>query len=198
MRERWPLSIVGEGLRPARLAPPQVWAELPLKRCHAQAVRAAMLLRLRQEPPTTRASVIRDPSITSGTGQLAAIQVTPSLGVELTPVDVRDASGIEHSIAGLTCGSNSGLIVTISPLVFLRRELIIALAARHRLPAVYAIRVFVADGGLMSCGPDEIEQHRRAADSVGRILKGEKPADLPVQAPTKYDLVVPSGQRQAA
>ncbi len=81
--------------------------------------------------------------------------------MELTPVDVRDASGIEHSIAGLTCGSNSGLIVTISPLAFLRRELIIALAARHRLPAVYAIRVFVADGGLMSYGPDEIEQHRR-------------------------------------
>ena len=130
---------------------------------------------------------------------MAAIQaVTPSLGVELTPVDVRDASGIEHSIAGLTCGSNSGLIVTISPLAFLRRELIIALAPRHRLPAVYAIRVFVADGGLMSYGPDEIEQHRRAADYVGRILKGEKPADLPVQARTKYDLVAPSGQRQAA
>src|SRR6266511_4488706 len=120
--------------------------------------------------------------ITSGTGQLAAIQaVTPSLGVELTPVDVRDASGIEHSIAGNTCGSNSGLIVTISPLAFLRRELIIALAARHRLPAVYAIRVFVADGGLMSYGPDEIEQHRRAAGYVDRILRGEKPADLPVQ-----------------
>jgi putative tryptophan/tyrosine transport system substrate-binding protein len=113
-----------------------------------------------------------------------------TVGVELTPVDVRDASGIEHSIAGLTCGSNSGLIVTISPLAFLRRELIIALAARHRLPAVYAIRVFVADGGLMSYGPDEIEQHRRAADYVGRILKGEKPADLPVQNPTKYELVI--------
>jgi putative tryptophan/tyrosine transport system substrate-binding protein len=183
MRERWPLSIVGEGLRPARLAPPQVWAELPLKRCHAQAVRAAMLLRLRQEPPTTQAAVIRDPSNNFRNWPVGRNPggVTPSLGVELTPVDVRDASAIEHSIAGLTCGSNSGLIVTISPLAFLRRELIIALAARHRLPAVYAIRVFVADGGLMSYGPDEIEQHRRAAGYVDRILRGEKPADLPVQ-----------------
>ncbi len=180
MRERWPLSIVGEGLRPARLAPPQVWAELPLKRCHAQAVRAAIVFVKNRQRRKRQSFEI--PPITSGTGQLAAIQaVTPSLGVELTPVDVRDASGIEHSIAGLTCGSNSGLIVTISPLAFLRRELIIALAARHRLPAVYAIRVFVADGGLMSYGPDEIEQHRRAAGYVDRILRGEKPADLPVQ-----------------
>jgi hypothetical protein len=94
MRERWPLSIVGEGLRPARLAPPQVWTELPLKRCHAQAVRAAMLLRLRQDRQRRERQSFEIPPITSGTGQLAAIQaVTPSLGVELTSVDVRDASG---------------------------------------------------------------------------------------------------------
>jgi putative tryptophan/tyrosine transport system substrate-binding protein len=116
--------------------------------------------------------------------------VAPSLGVELTPVDVREASGIEHSIAGFTRGSNCGLIVTISPLALRRRELIIALAARHRLPAVYAVRAFVDDGGLISYGPDDIEPYRRAAGYVDRILKGEKPADLPVQAPTKIDLVI--------
>jgi ABC-type uncharacterized transport system substrate-binding protein len=142
-------------------------------------------------PVVTRAAVIQDPSITSGTGQLAAIQaVAPSFGVELTPVDVRDASGIEHSIATYTRGSNCGLIVTISPLALRHRELIIALAAKHRLPAVYPWRVFVADGGLISYGPDDIDQYRRAAGYVDRILKGEKPADLPVQAPTKYELVI--------
>jgi putative tryptophan/tyrosine transport system substrate-binding protein len=142
-------------------------------------------------PGVTRAAVIRDPSITSGTGQLAAIQaVAPSLGVELTPVDVREASGIGDSIAGFTRGSNCGLIVTISPLALRRRELIIALAAKHRLPAVYSIRAFVADGGLISYGPDDFEQWRRAAGYVDRVLKGEKPADLPVQAPTKIELVI--------
>jgi putative ABC transport system substrate-binding protein len=142
-------------------------------------------------PGMTRAAVIRNPSITSGTGQFGAIQaVAPSLGVELTPVDARDHSGIEHTIAGFTRGSNDGLIVTASPSAVLHRELIIALAARHRLPAVYAIRLFAANGGLISYGPDEIEQHRRAAGYVDRILKGEKPADLPVQHPTKYELVI--------
>ena len=142
-------------------------------------------------PGVTRAAVIQDPSITSGTGQLAAIQaVAPSLGVELTPIDVRDASGIEHSTAAFTHDSNSGLIVTISPLALRHRELIIALAAKHRLPAVYPWRVFLADGGLISYGPEDIDMYRRAAGYVDRILKGEKPADLPVQAPTKYELAI--------
>jgi putative ABC transport system substrate-binding protein len=139
-------------------------------------------------PGMTRAAVIRDPSITSGTGQFAAIQaVAPPLGVELTPIDARDAGGIEQTIAGFARG---GLIVTASPSAFLRRELIIATAARHRLPAVYPIRLYVANGGLISYGPDEIEQHRRAASYIDRILKGERPADLAVQHPTKYDLVI--------
>jgi putative ABC transport system substrate-binding protein len=139
----------------------------------------------------TRAAVIQDPSITSGTGQLAAIQaVAPSLGVELTPVDVRDASGIEHSIAAFTRGSNCGLIVTTSPLALRRRELIVALAAKHRLPAIYPGRVFVTDGGLVSYGPDVLDQYRRAAGYVDRILKGEQPANLPVQEPTKFELAI--------
>jgi len=142
-------------------------------------------------PGVARAAVIHDPSITSGTGQLAAIQaVAPSVGVELAPVGLRDASGIEHSIAAFARGSNCGLIVTISPLALHHRELIIALAARHRLPAVYPWRIFADDGGLISYGPDDIEQHRRAAGYVDRILKGEKPADLPVQAPTKFETVL--------
>jgi ABC-type uncharacterized transport system substrate-binding protein len=143
------------------------------------------------EPSITRAAVIRDPSITSGTAQFAAIQaVAPPLGVELRPVDVRDDSGIERSIAGFSRGPNCGLIVTASPSAARRRELIVALAAKHRLPAVYAVRMYVAVGGLMSYGPDEIEQHGRAAGYVDRILKGEQPADLPVQHPTKYELVI--------
>jgi putative tryptophan/tyrosine transport system substrate-binding protein len=142
-------------------------------------------------PGMTRAAVIRDPSITSGTGQFAAIQaVAPSFGVELTPIDARDSSGIEQTIAGFARGSNDGLIVTASPSAARRRELIIGLAAKHRLPAVYPIRLFVANGGLMSYGPDEIDQHHRAASYVDRILKGEKPADLPVQHPTKYEFVI--------
>jgi putative tryptophan/tyrosine transport system substrate-binding protein len=142
-------------------------------------------------PAMTRAAVIRDPSITSGTAYFAEIQaVAPSLGVELTPIDARDDGGIEQTIAGFTRESNCGLVVTASPSAFRRRELIIALAAKHRLPAVYPIRQFVADGGLISYGTNEIEQHRRAAAYVGRILKGEKPANLPVQNPTKYELVI--------
>jgi putative ABC transport system substrate-binding protein len=142
-------------------------------------------------PGVARAAVIHDPSITSGTGQLAAIQaMAPSVGVELTPIGLRDPSGIEHSIAAFAHESNCGLIVTISPLALRHRELIIALAARHRLPVVYPWRMFADDGGLISYGPDDIEQHRRAAGYVDRILKGEKPADLPVQAPTKFETVL--------
>jgi putative tryptophan/tyrosine transport system substrate-binding protein len=142
-------------------------------------------------PAMTRAVVIRDPSITSGTAQFAAIQaVAPSLGVELTPVDARDASGIEQTITGFTPGSNCGLIVTASPSAFRRRALIITVAAKHQLPAVYPLRLFVANGGLIAYGPDEIDQYRRAAGYVDRILKGEKPANLPVKQPTKFELVI--------
>jgi putative ABC transport system substrate-binding protein len=152
------------------------------------------LLELLKEiaPGVTRTAVIQDPSIASGTGQLIAIQaVAPSLGVELTPVDVlRDASGIEHSMAAFTPDSNCGLIVTMSPLAIRHRELIIALAAKHQLPAIYPWRVFVDDGGLISYGPDDIDHYRRAAGYVDRILKGEKPGDLPVQEPTKYEVVI--------
>ena len=139
-------------------------------------------------PGVTRAAVIRDPSITSGTGQFGAIQaVAPPLGVELTPIDARDANEIERTIAGSAIG---GLIVTASPSAFGDRDFIIALAARHRLPAVYPTPRWAADGGLVSYGPDEIDQHRRAAGYVDRILKGEKPADLAVQHPTKYQLAI--------
>jgi putative tryptophan/tyrosine transport system substrate-binding protein len=142
-------------------------------------------------PAMTRAAVIRDPSITSGTAQFAAIQaVAPSLGVELTPIDARDDGGLEQTIAEFTRESSRGLIVTASPSAFRRRELIIALAAKHQLPAVYPTRLWVANGGLISYGPDEIDQYRRAAGYVDRILKGEKPANLPVQHPTKLDLVI--------
>ena len=140
-------------------------------------------------PAMTRAAVIRDPSITSGTAQFAAIQaVAPSLGVELTPIDARDA-GIGQTIADFT-RSSSGLIVTASPSAFRRRELIIGLAAKHQLPAVYSVRLYVANGGLISYGPDEIDQYRRAAGYVDRILKGEKPTNLPVQHPTRLELVI--------
>jgi putative tryptophan/tyrosine transport system substrate-binding protein len=140
-------------------------------------------------PAMTRAAVIRDPSITSGTAQFAAIQaVAPSLGVELTPIDARDA-GMGQTIADFTRPS-SGLIVTASPSAFRRRELIIGLAAKHQLPAVYSVRLYVANGGLISYGPDEIDQYRRAAGYVDRILKGEKPTNLPVQHPTKLELVI--------
>jgi putative ABC transport system substrate-binding protein len=142
-------------------------------------------------PATTRAAVLRDPAITAGIGEFAAIQTAaPSLGVELTPVNVRDATEIERAIAAFSRYPNGGLLVTGSPLIAVQRDLIITLAARHKLPAVYANRFFVNDGGLMCYGPDLVDQHRRAAGYVDRILKGEKPADLPVQAPTKYELVI--------
>ena len=142
-------------------------------------------------PGVTRAAVLRDPSIASGIGQFAAVQaVAPSLGVELIPVDARDAPEIERAVAAFARSGNGGLIVTASPVANRHRDLIATLAAQHRLPAVYSGRQYVAAGGLMSYGPDLIDQFRRAAGYVDRILKGEKPAELPVQAPTKYELVI--------
>ena len=139
----------------------------------------------------TRVAVLRDPAISSGTGQLGAIQsVAPSFGVELSPVNMRDASEIERAVTAFAQSSNGGLIVTGSALATVHRDLIIALAAQHRLPAVYAVRFFVTGGGLVSYGPDSVDPYRRATGYVDRILKGEKPADLPVQAPTKYELVI--------
>ena len=142
-------------------------------------------------PRVTRVAVLRDPTIPEGIGQFAVIQaVAPSLGVELRPIDVRDAAEIERAVTAFARGANGGLIVPASALANVHRELIIALAARHRLPAVYPFRFYVTGGGLMSYGPDSIDQFRRAAGYVDRILKGEKPADLPVQAPTKYEMVI--------
>jgi len=142
-------------------------------------------------PSVTRAAVIRDPAVSAGTGQWGAIQaVAPSVRVLVSPVNVRDAGEIERDVAAFAHGSNSGLIVTASALAIRHRNLIVTLAARHRLPAVYYQRGFVTGGGLISYGPDFIDQYRRAAGYVDRILKGEKPSELPVQAPTKYELVV--------
>ena len=142
-------------------------------------------------PGMARAAVLRDPGVASGIGQFAAVQaVAPSLGVELSPVDARDAPEIERAVTAFARSSNGGLIVTASPVATSHRDLIITLAARLRLPAVYASRFFVTGGGLISYGPDLVDQFRRAADYVDRILKGEKPSDMPVQAPTKYELVI--------
>jgi putative ABC transport system substrate-binding protein len=142
-------------------------------------------------PRVTRAAILRDAAIPAGTGQFGAIQsVAPSVGVEVSPVNVRDASEIERAVAAFARADNGGLIVTGSALAQLHRNLIIALAARHKLPAVYFERFFVTVGGLISYGPDLVDQYRRAATYVDRILKGEKPADLPVQAPTTYELVI--------
>jgi ABC-type uncharacterized transport system substrate-binding protein len=142
-------------------------------------------------PRVTRAAILRDLGIAAGSGQLGAIQaVAPSLGVELSPVGLRDAGEVERAVTAFARGSNGGLIVTGSTAAVVHRELIIMLAARYRLPAVYPFRYYVNSGGLISYGPDSIDPYRRAALYVDRILKGEKPADLPVQAPTKYELVV--------
>jgi putative tryptophan/tyrosine transport system substrate-binding protein len=141
-------------------------------------------------PRVTRAAVIRDPTSTSGIGQFAAIQgAAGSLGVELSPIDVRDAGEIERAVTAFARAPNGGLIVTSAGSA-VRRNLIITLADRQRLPAIYPYRYFVTSGGLISYGPDIVDQYRRAAGYVDRILKGEKPADLPVQAPTKYELVL--------
>ena len=142
-------------------------------------------------PGVTRAAVIRDATLSSGTGQFGAIQsVAPSVGVEVSPVNVRDAPEIERAVTAFARSSNGGLIVTASALAVVHRDLIITLAARHKLPAIYYRRLYVTGGGLISYGPDTADQHRRAAGYVDRILKGARPADLPVQAPTKYEVVV--------
>jgi putative ABC transport system substrate-binding protein len=139
----------------------------------------------------TRTAIIRDATGVGGGAQFGAIQgVAPSFGVEVIPVDVRDASVIERTVAAFARSSNGGLIVTSTRFAIVHRNLIIALAARHRLPAVYPYRHYVTSGGLISYGPDQVDHFRRAARYVNRILKGEKPADLPVQAPTKYELVI--------
>ena len=140
-------------------------------------------------PSVTRVAVLRD--LTIGIGQLAAIQaVAPSLGVELSVVGTRDADEIERAVTAFARSPNGGLIVTAGTTPAIHRELISTLAARHRLPAVYPFRYYVIEGGLISYGPDSIDPYREAAGYVHRILKGEKPADLPVQVPTKYELVV--------
>jgi putative ABC transport system substrate-binding protein len=142
-------------------------------------------------PGLTRVAVLRNAATASGPGQFAAVQaMAPSLRVEVNPVNVRDAGEIERAVADFARAPNGGLIVTASPAAVLHRELIISLAARHKLPAVYFERHFVAAGGLISYGPDQIDMYRRAAGYVDRILKGEKPADLPVQAPTNYELAI--------
>jgi putative ABC transport system substrate-binding protein len=147
---------------------------------------------LKQIAPTvTRVAVVRDPAIPAGLGMWGAIQsVSSSIGVELSPVDVRDPGEIERALVAFAASPNGGLILTGSALAIVHRDLIIALAARHRLPAVYYDRYFAAAGGLSSYGSDNVEQYRLGAGYVDRILKGEKPAALPVQMPTKYELVI--------
>jgi putative ABC transport system substrate-binding protein len=142
-------------------------------------------------PRLMQVAVLRDPASPAGIGLLAAMQgVAPSLGVDLRPVGVGDASEIERAVTALGREANGGLIVTSTGLMIVQREMITALAAQYKLPAMYFQRVFVTSGGLISYGPDNADQYRQAAGYVDRILKGEKPADLPVQAPTKYELVI--------
>jgi putative tryptophan/tyrosine transport system substrate-binding protein len=142
-------------------------------------------------PRVTRVAVLRDSSTTSGIGQFGVIQaMAPLLKVELSHVNERDGGEIERGVSAFARAPNGGLIITASGLAFIHLNLIVKLAAQHRLPAVYFERAFVAAGGLMSYGPDQVDQFRGAAGYVDRVLKGEKPADLPVQAPTKYELVV--------
>jgi putative ABC transport system substrate-binding protein len=142
-------------------------------------------------PVVTRVAVLRDPTQGSGIGQFAVIQsAARTIGVEVSPLNVRDAGEIEWAVTVFARSSNSGLIVAASAVASIQRNLIIELAARYRLPAVYFERLFVASGGLISYGADFADQYRRAASYVDRILKGEKPADMPVQAPTKYELVI--------
>jgi putative tryptophan/tyrosine transport system substrate-binding protein len=142
-------------------------------------------------PGVTRVAVLRDTAVGSGVGQYAIIQaVAPSLGVELRPIDMRDAGEIERGVVAFARVPNSGLIIVGAPSLVVHRNLIITLAARHQLPAVYPLPYFAHSGGLISYGPDSIDPYRRAAGYVDRILKGERPADLPVQAPTKYELTI--------
>jgi putative tryptophan/tyrosine transport system substrate-binding protein len=154
---------------------------------------AAKWLELLKEidPRVRRAAVLRDPTSPAGIGLLAGMQgAASSLRVEVTPLDARDATEIERGLAAFAHGSDCGLIVTLGAFNISQRGLINTLAASHRLPAVYPYRYFVSSGGLISYGPDNVDEYRRAAGYVDRILKGEKPADLPVQAPTKYELVI--------
>ena len=142
-------------------------------------------------PSLTRVAVLRDPATAAGIGQFAAIQsVAPSLGVELRPIDVREADEIERAVTTFALSSNGGLVVTASAGTAVHLDLILTLAARNKLPAIYSDRHYVTGGGLISYGPDRVDQYRRAAGYVDRILKGEKPADMPVQAPTEYALVI--------
>jgi putative tryptophan/tyrosine transport system substrate-binding protein len=142
-------------------------------------------------PGLTRVAVLRDPVISGGLGQFGAVQsAASSFAVEVTAINMRDATEIERAVTAFATSSGGGLIVTASPLALVHRSLIVTLAARHKLPAIYYERSFIPDGGLISYGPDFIDQYRRAATYVDRILKGEKPADLPVQAPTKYELII--------
>jgi putative ABC transport system substrate-binding protein len=157
---------------------------------HGISVKWLELLR-QVAPGAKRVAVLRDTALAAGVGQFGAIQgVAPSFGVELTPLSVRDGAEIERGISGFARPAGSALIVTGSGLANVHRKLIIDLAARYRLPAIYPSRFFVADGGLISYGVDSVDPHRRAAGYVDRILKGEKPADLPVQEPTKYVLAI--------
>jgi putative ABC transport system substrate-binding protein len=142
-------------------------------------------------PNVTRVAVLRDPASPSQTAQFGAIRaMAPSVSVEVIPINVRDASEIERAVADFARSGNGGLIPTSSAVALRYRDLIITLAARHKLPAIYWERFFVTSGGLMSYGPDLIDNYRRAAGYVDRILKGEKPADLPVQTPTKYEMII--------
>jgi putative tryptophan/tyrosine transport system substrate-binding protein len=142
-------------------------------------------------PRVTRAAVIRDPGSAAGTGALGAIQAAaPSIGIEVRPVGSGDATAMERGLAAFASGPNSGLVVPDTAFAFTHRDLIIKLAARYRLPAVYAERVFVTSGGLVSYGSVDTDRYRRVAGYVDRILRGEKPADLPVQQPTKFELVI--------
>jgi putative tryptophan/tyrosine transport system substrate-binding protein len=141
-------------------------------------------------PSVTRAAVLRDANAASGIGQFAAIQAVAPVGIELSTIGMRDANEVEQAIAAFARDPNGGLVVTASALGANHPELIAKLASRHNLPAVYPFRYFVAAGGLICYGPDYLDQYRRAAAYVDRILKGEKAADLPVQAPTKYELAI--------
>ena len=142
-------------------------------------------------PSTQQAAVIRDPVTTQGIGFFGAIQnAAPSVGIEVRPLNLRDAGEIERAIADFARAPNGGLVVTASALAFVHRDLLVGLAARHKLPAIYPAREFIDSGGLFAYGPETLDQYRRAAAYVDRILKGEKPANLPVQAPTKYELVI--------
>jgi putative ABC transport system substrate-binding protein len=142
-------------------------------------------------PRVTRAAVLRDPADPAGIGQFGALRTAaPAVGIEVHPIDVRDPSAIERGIAAVASTANGGIVVTGSTPAAAHRKLIIGLAARHRLPAIYPYRFYAVDGALVVYGPDQTIQYRQAASYVDRILRGEKPADLPVQAPTKYELIV--------